>query len=172
MDGRLAVLFLAMSVSSGDYLADGFNIYSPLESNQLAISAGPTLFETEAGPWELHVTYLDKPLFDRFNLTYDASVTESGGVWAGVGLTRLLDYELAGTDIYAGFSFVPGLYFPADDPDIGSTLNFRAGVELGVRLDDRWRVGLAYDHRSHARLGGPYNPGLETLQLRVWRSLN
>ncbi|MBT5810587.1 MAG: acyloxyacyl hydrolase, partial [Rhodospirillaceae bacterium] len=51
-----------------------------------------------------------------------------------------------------------------DGKDLGNTVEFRSGVELAYRLDDRARLGVAFHHISNASLSDN-NPGTETLTL-------
>jgi lipid A 3-O-deacylase len=77
-------------------------------------------------------------------------------------------YTLGGPQsIYVQGHVMPGLYEPGGGgPDLGGTLQFRSGLEIGLATAAGLRLGLALDHRSNA---GIYrdNPGLETLQIRV-----
>ncbi len=73
-------------------------------------------------------------------------------------------------DIYFGnrIVFTPnvavGLYADGDGKDLGSTIEFRSGVELAYRFDNRARLGLAFHHISNAHIS-ENNPGTETLTL-------
>jgi hypothetical protein len=59
-------------------------------------------------------------------------------------------------------SFAPGAYFKGGGKDLGSVLEFRSGLELSYRFDDRSRLGIGISHMSNASLGDK-NPGEETL---------
>jgi hypothetical protein len=61
-------------------------------------------------------------------------------------------------------SFAVGAYEDGDGKDLGGTLEFRSAIELGYRLDDRARLGLAFDHISNASIYND-NPGTESLVL-------
>jgi hypothetical protein len=73
-------------------------------------------------------------------------------------------------DVYLGRrwvvtpSFAAGAYAEGDGKDLGGTLQFRSAIELAYRLDDRSRLGLAFDHISNAGLYEE-NPGTESLVL-------
>lgn len=68
-------------------------------------------------------------------------------------------------------SFAVGAYEDGDGKDLGGTLEFRSAVELSYRLDDRARLGLAFDHISNASIYDD-NPGTESLVLMYAIPLN
>ena len=73
-------------------------------------------------------------------------------------------------DVYLGrrVVFTPnvavGLYSDGDGKDLGNTVEFRSGLELAYRLDNRARLGMAFHHISNASLSDN-NPGTETFTL-------
>ena len=75
-------------------------------------------------------------------------------------------------DIYFGnrIVFTPnvavGLYSDGDGKDLGSAIEFRSGVELAYRFDNRARLGVAFHHISNAGISDK-NPGTETLTLTL-----
>lgn len=81
-------------------------------------------------------------------------------------------------DIYFGrrvvmtLSTAAGYYGEGSDEDLGSPLEFRSGIEMAYRFDDRSRLGLGFYHISNAGIGGK-NPGTESLivqySLPTWR---
>jgi lipid A 3-O-deacylase len=87
--------------------------------------------------------------------------TTDGGFYAYTGV-RL--------DIFLGRRFVlspnfsPGFYFEGSGKDLGFVMEFRSGVELGYRFDNRGRLTAAIHHLSNASLGDR-NPGTETVTL-------
>jgi lipid A 3-O-deacylase len=92
-----------------------------------------------------------------------------------VGLMGTADSALYG---YAGLGFelffgprvviTPnaafGAYADGDGKDLGSTIEFRTGLELAYRFDDYSRLGLAFHHISNASID-ENNPGTESLVL-------
>jgi len=93
--------------------------------------------------------------------------------WAGVeATTDGAVYVAAGllADIYLGNRIVVtpqaglGYYNNGDGPDLGYPLEFRTGVEVGYRFDDRSRLALGFSHISNADLGDR-NPGTEIVTL-------
>jgi len=79
-------------------------------------------------------------------------------------------YAFAGVlvDIYFGNrvvltpSFAPGLYYKGNGLDLGHAIEFRSGIELSYRFDDRSRLGIGLSHMSNASIGKT-NPGQETI---------
>jgi lipid A 3-O-deacylase len=86
-------------------------------------------------------------------------VTSDGAVYVAAGLL---------TDIYFGNRIVVtpqagvGYYYNGDGPDLGYELEFRTGVEVGYRFDNRSRLAVGLSHISNASLGED-NPGTEIL---------
>ncbi|RVU35221.1 acyloxyacyl hydrolase [Hwanghaeella grinnelliae] len=81
-------------------------------------------------------------------------------------------YVYAGirADIYLGRrwvitpQFAPGLYHDGDGKDLGHVIEFRSGLEVAYRFDDRSRLGLTLYHLSNASLDDN-NPGTEVVTL-------
>ncbi|MSP83535.1 MAG: acyloxyacyl hydrolase [Alphaproteobacteria bacterium] len=61
-------------------------------------------------------------------------------------------------------SFAVGGYVEGGGKDLGGILEFRSAIEIAYRLDNRARLGLAFDHISNASLYDE-NPGTESLVL-------
>jgi len=62
-------------------------------------------------------------------------------------------------------NFAVGLFEEANGRALVHPLEFRSGLELAYRFDDRSRIGLAIHHLSNAGLS-ERNPGVETLVVR------
>lgn len=170
MDGRLAVLFGVMSLWGDGYQADGWNVARADVDGMLTTSAGIVQFDGENWGQELRFTHHFKK-WKRFNPVVDFSITDKGGAWLGFGLYQQFDLDIGGLPAFAGFSFAPGVYMQGGDVDLGYPIEFRSGVELGVRFAENWQVSLSYDHRSNGDISS-LNPGLETIQLRVSKAFN
>jgi lipid A 3-O-deacylase len=99
-----------------------------------------------------------------FGLAYGASITEDGGLWAGLGTTTT--FTTPNDRWYTQFHIMPGLYAKGDEADLGGPVIFRSGVEVGYTNREGVRTSLSFDHRSNAGLYSD-NPGLETVQFRV-----
>ncbi|HET8727235.1 MAG TPA: acyloxyacyl hydrolase, partial [Alphaproteobacteria bacterium] len=68
------------------------------------------------------------------------------------------------------FVFMPftgvGLYAEGDGKDLGHTVQFRNGLELGYRLGSGVQIGVSGFHMSNGGLGDE-NPGTEVLMLQL-----
>lgn len=96
-----------------------------------------------------------------------------------MGTTDKAAYAYAGilTDFYFGRrivltpSFAAGYYFDGDGKDLGSAIEFRSGIELGWRFDNRSRISAILYHISNANIDDA-NPGTEVLSLGYSYPLN
>lgn len=79
--------------------------------------------------------------------------------YAGISLDIFL-----GKRLVVRPSFAPGVYFKGGGHDLGHVVEFRSGIELAYRFDDRSRLGLEVYHLSNAHLGDK-NPGEESITL-------
>jgi hypothetical protein len=59
-----------------------------------------------------------------------------------------------------------GLFRNTDALDLGHTVQFKTGLEISLRVDGRYRIGLQGYHLSNASLDDD-NPGTEVLELVV-----
>ena len=164
MDGTLAALVLGVS------LADmGLN-HCPTDclgarevAPRWSVSTGALLFQDEPDGAELALRRDFGVLRGPFQPSLGVSVATGGATWIGAGILYTLEGPL---DLYLQGHVMPGIYFAGDGRDIGGALQFRSGIELGYGTESGLRIGLTFDHRSNADLRS-YNPGLETLRLRV-----
>ena len=142
-----------------------------------AASDEPTFVTFHAGGYDVN----DDETAGQFNLEIrsgwnDWYVKPFAGVMA---TTDAAFYGYAGflLDIYFGdrIVFTPnvavGLYANGDGKDLGSVIEFRSGVELAYRFDNRARLGVAFHHISNASISSN-NPGTETLTLVFSLPLN
>ncbi|MEN2746997.1 acyloxyacyl hydrolase [Sphingomonas sp. T9W2] len=53
----------------------------------------------------------------------------------------------------------------------GSKILFNPNASIGVRLDRRWAVELAWEHFSHRRIFSDTNPGIDNVGIRIVRRL-
>jgi len=170
MDGRWAILFWFMSLFGEGYQAEGWNVQRADVAGMQTGSAGIVQFNRQNRGTELRFTS-SFPKWKRFNPIVDFSVTDRGGAWLGIGLYQQFDLDIGNLPLYAGFTFAPGVYVQGGEVDLGYPLEFRSGVEIGVRFAESWQVSLSYDHRSNADIA-PLNPGLETIQIRISKTFN
>ena len=127
----------------------------------LAFSAGAfDMNDTETTP-EFRVEYRSD--FRQYYLTpmVGLMVNGKGGVYGYGGVFM---------DIFLGRRFVItpnfaiGGYRQGHSKDLGSTIEFRSGVEIAYRFDNRSRFGIAFQHISNASIDDN-NPGTESLVL-------
>lgn len=116
---------------------------------------------------ELGIQYRPAYKFWYMNPVVGMNASSVGNVYMHVGISF---------DIFLGNRFVvrpnfgPGIFLRTDGKDLGHVIEFRTGLELAYRMDDRSRLGIEISHRSNAGLGGmdgkcPCNPGEESLVL-------
>ncbi|MGQ0662271.1 MAG: acyloxyacyl hydrolase [Pseudomonadota bacterium] len=90
-----------------------------------------------------------------------ASATSDQAAYAYAGVSLDLFF---GERVVLRPSFAPGLYRRGHGKDLGHAVEFRSGIEIAYRFDDRSRLGLELTHRSNASLDDR-NPGEESLML-------
>lgn len=96
-----------------------------------------------------------------------------------MGTSEKAVYGYAGflTDFYFGRrivltpSFAAGYYVDGDGKDLGSAIEFRSGIEIGWRFDNRSRISALFYHLSNAGIDDN-NPGTEVLSIGYSHPLN
>lgn len=136
---------------------------------RLAFSVGESILRNSPVVGEVYVRYDLGHRNGPFGHAIGFSVGKNGELWLGGGQTW--KSEIGGNGWYSEFHAMAGLYEPNGGVDLGGTIEFRSGVELGYENDNGWRYSLSYDHRSNL---GIYedNPGIETVQFRVSIPIN
>lgn len=90
-----------------------------------------------------------------------------------------------GLTIHDGYRFTPDPFAPGLSgteairrydiylrrTSFGSQVLFNPNASIGVRLDPRWAVELAWEHFSHRRLFSDQNPGIDNLGVRLVRTI-
>lgn len=129
----------------------------PRLAAKLQIStAGRTSFASVGAEWRQHVVH--------------------GRVYGQVGI---------GVTVIDGYRFTPDPFVPGLSGDeawrrydiyrrrtsFGSRLLFNPNASLGVRLNRRWAIELAWEHFSHRQTFSDTNPGIDNVGLRVVRAL-
>lgn len=171
MDGRLTVLFWLLSIPSGEVTTNELSVNRADTTGRAVLSAGTLEFGGTTIGQELRYTYMFDQKKGRFNPTFDVSITDEGGLWVGAGLYQQFDIEIGQQTFFVGSTFAPGLYIQGNEVDLGFPIEFRSGLEVGMRFDNDWQVSLYYDHRSNGDIVA-VNPGMETLQLRLSKTFN
>jgi hypothetical protein len=167
MDGTIAAAVLALS------LADmGLN-YCPTDcfgaentDAHWALSSGAVIFQEEVEGAELYLRRDFGVRLGPFQPSLGASIGTGGAAWVGAGVLYRLQSPQG---LFVEGHIMPGVYIAGDGRELGGTLQFRSGIEVGFAAPSGLRYGLSFDHRSNADTNSA-NPGLETLQFRVaWR---
>ena len=131
------------------------------DPNYIAVGAGvyDVLHDFKAAQGRLEFHFADR--FILIKPMVGVLFTSKGSVM-GYGGIRI--------DLYLGQHFVvtpnfaPGLFYRGNGKQLGSTIEFKTGVEFAWRFDDHSRLGLQFDHISNAGIG-KHNPGTESLLL-------
>jgi hypothetical protein len=98
--------------------------------------------------------------WDSFKPRIAVTASARGDLWAGAGV----DYEKywsIGNDkaFFIAGSFLPGLY-KQGQIDLGSVIEFRSQLEIGIVQKGGWRLSAYIEHRSNASISR-FNPGIE-----------
>lgn len=136
---------------------------------RFAISGGQVLERRADAAPEVYLRYDLGQKRGPFGTAAGLSVGEKGETWVGFGATYTIPFGQTGA--YAELHAMPGLYFDNGGFDLGGTVAFRSGLELGYETARGWRWALSYDHRSNAGIYDE-NPGVETVQIRLSVPLN
>ena len=102
-----------------------------------------------------------KRLFWEFKPMAGLMATLEGSIYlyGGVAVDIFLGQRFVLTP-----SFAPGLYIEGGGKDLGHVVEFRSGLELSYRFENRARLGLEVYHLSNARMD-QHNPGANALIL-------
>ena len=147
---RSILLAAALAAPAGIALADGAT------SVQLGLREARDVSEAE-----LYLRRDTEAGFGPVRVVYGASITESGAVWAGVGLQAV--FGLGGGWAVEG-SVMPGLRHDGSGPDLGHPVQVRSALAISRGVGPG-RLALGVDHLSNAALGD-MNPGSDSLFLR------
>lgn len=154
------LLFAVLATSSGAAAADDAGRIGP----RLDLSVG-TLAVLDGGtPLALGLEYQWRP-FGRWSLVPGAGLV-AGGDGSRFAHANLSRGFAIGRGWTTTIRFGAGYFHDGSEVALGHSLVFQSGLELGRWIENRWRVGLAFDHLSNAGLS-EHNPGTEMLVLRV-----
>ena len=95
-------------------------------------------------------------LLGRFSPTTGGFVTRKSSVYLYSGIEA--DYNLGPINISP--SFAPGYYEAGDGKNLGSALEFKSEVKIGVDLFKNSNLGYSYSHISNNEWGDT-NPGTD-----------
>lgn len=163
----VAPVFILLGVFGGILAAPESidpKVLAELNADSFATVGGSelmNLFKGETRYPDFHADYIYGGL-SWYSLRPRFAVSESGrgDFWAGAGV----DFEKywminPKQAIFAGMSFMPGYYHPGH-LELGSALEFRTQIEVGLVQVDGWRISAYIEHRSNAGIGRS-NPGIE-----------
>ena len=166
-DGTFAVAMIVLG------LLDMNTNHCGTEAGCLGRSATTPRLSFAAGEWverrakpagELYIRYDLGTKLGPFGQAVGLSVAENGETWIGYGHTWKHDFS---DRVYTELHAMPGLYARGNGFDLGSAIEFRSGIELGIENAAGWRFAVSYDHRSNAGIFGGRNPGVEVVKFRV-----
>lgn len=148
--------------------------------------------QEENGTTDVELAYRSKPL--RFllkprltgklqiNTAGRTSFASVGAVWRQHFLRdRLYVQGGVGLTVIDGYSFTPDPFQPGLSREetqrrydiyrrhtaFGSKVLFNPNASIGVRLNPKWAVELAWEHYSHRQLFSETNPGIDNVGIRL-----
>lgn len=155
----------------------------PLQAQAPPRSPTVVSASTPAGDWmHLGVAYLDvstrqgteagvegayrweRPRLWRLHPQVGAAIFSDGSAYAYTGLALPLSL---GTRVSLAPSVAAGAFSAGEELELGSVLEFRSALTLGVAVGRDHGASLSFYHLSNAGLGDR-NPGVEVLGLAYW----
>jgi lipid A 3-O-deacylase len=158
---RILLALVPLAVCATAEAAESSDTAAP----RLGFSAGKLgVFGGDADPFEIGVAYRFKPV-SRWSLVpaVGATVHDNGAYFVYAEVRR--EFWLGEAWLLTP-SFGMGLFEDGKEFDLGHTVEFRSGLELGHRLDNGWRLGVALFHLSNGGIGDR-NPGTEVLTITL-----
>lgn len=150
----------------------------------------------ENGTVDVQIAYRTAPLriLLKPRLTAKAQINTAGRTsFASIGAEwrqhilrgRVYGQAGIGATVIDGYRFTPDPFQPGISTDeawrrydiyrrrtsFGSKILFNPNASIGVRLDRRWAVELAWEHFSHRQMFSDTNPGIDNVGIRVVRRL-
>lgn len=117
---------------------------------------------------EFRVEYKSHLQYWYFRPIVGISATMKGAVYASFGTS--LDFVIKDHIVLAPH-FSAGYYHQGGGKNMGCPLEFRSGIEVGLRSLSGWRIGANFCHISNASIGSR-NPGEESLLFFIAIPLN
>lgn len=131
------------------------------EPDFLTISLGGFDVNDNQTSAEFRIEYRSKRKYFFLKPMIGLMGNSQGGVYGYGGVN--LDIFI-GNRWVAMPNFAIGGYRQGNSKDLGSVIEFRSGLEIAYRFDDRSRLGVAFQHISNASIDDN-NPGAESLVL-------
>lgn len=158
---RAYTLTLLLAALAAFQMADA----DPPRDPMWSVSAGKLgAFDDIGDPFELGVAYRFRPV-SKWSLlpAVGATVHDNGAYFVYSEIRR--EFWMGGTWLLVP-SFGVGLFEEGTNLDLGHTVEFRSGLEVGRLLENGWRVGVALFHLSNGGIGDR-NPGTEALVFSI-----
>ena len=166
MNGALAALFLSSALLDPEVsILDNYGLSENIPFQTVGI--GKLEFQKEWIGSDYQFTVADRRGYGPLQRTHSLSITDHYGLWVGTGFNNPIALN---NRLLVRFSFLPGVYQQGGEVDLGGWLMFRSGVELEFSLSEVISLSVSYDHRSSGDLW-PYNPGLESWQIRISKKI-
>lgn len=152
--------------------------------------------EEENGTVDVQLAYRTAPLriLLKSRLTAKAQINtagrtsffSAGAEWRQHILRgRVYGQAGIGVTVIDGYRFTPDPFQPGISTEeawrrydiyrrrtsFGSKVLFNPNASIGVRLDRRWAVELAWEHFSHRQMFSDTNPGIDNVGIRIVRRL-
>ena len=127
----------------------------------LAVSAGGFDVNDNETAGEFRIEYRSDRKFLFLKPMIGAMLNTDGGIYGYGGIN--LDIFLGRRWVVMP-NFAIGGYRRGSSKDLSSIIEFRSGLEIAYRFDDRSRLGVAISHISNASISDN-NPGTESLVL-------
>ena len=167
MNGILAAVFWSSTfLNTENSILNGLEIKESTEFETIGLSM--LEFEKERSGYEIQYLIGTKRAFGPLQATSSFSITDRSAIWFGYGFTNTINIS---EKVGLKFNFIPGFYHSGNDVDLGGWIMFRSGLEVGIEAGSNFFLSISYDHRSSGDIW-PYNPGLESIQIRLTKELN
>lgn len=143
---------------------------APTAGHHVDINVGRVgVFDRNGSDWRYGLEFRFAPV-TRWQVApaIGGTTTEHDASYAYLGLRR--DFSLDERWLLTP-SFDTGLFNESRKLDLGSEIEFRSGLALTYRLENRYRLSLALYHLSNGGIGNR-NPGTESITLSVAIPLN
>jgi hypothetical protein len=134
-------------INESNYLAFSVALFDFIQNSQTAIE----------GRAEFRIYKVSIPVKPLSGIMANSD----GGLFFYVGL--LYDIPVS-SYLYITPSFSPGFYYKSNSKELGFTLNFRSQLEISLKFDNDFRLGVSFNHISNGTFGY-INPGVESLAL-------
>lgn len=174
MTRALLLFFAVMSITCAARAQDNSHEYDQDRVNRIVFGGGlyNVIDDGEKDPedtFRLEARLPSIPVW-KMHPWLGIEVVDAEFGWIGAGLEadiELLDWLVLTLQTGVG-------YFDDDDagtderpynPDAG--IEFRHQIELAVRTEDDWRLGVAFSHMSNTGMNDTFNPGIESVTVNL-----